>query len=338
MRSRSCTPTTSTTTSPRSRTTTVKPPPSATPPRPPGTPCSAARQAEYRGAVFEAARLWDAACASAELDPASTPADRLELALETAEALMRSGSSDVREKVVDAIDRAEALRDTASMARAARALIGNGTSWTWTDFRTPHPAVNSRLERTLAALGEQDSADRARLLGILALGVYGTERARCMELAAEARAIAERSGDDALRAECAATELVVLNDLEQAERRRDVAGELVDLADRLGRPEVALPALVSRIDFHVLTGALDLAQADHDAAEAILAQRAEPAGPDAARVPGPEAGDHRGPLRRGRSGQPAGLRAPPAHHALVGHQRVVPVRAVRHPARTGPAQ
>ena len=67
--------------------------------------------------------------------------------------------------MVEAIDRAEALGDTASMALAARALMAHATSWTWTDMRTRHEDVIARLERTLARLGAADSPDRARLLG-----------------------------------------------------------------------------------------------------------------------------------------------------------------------------
>ena len=108
--------------------------------------------------------------------------------------------------------------------------MAHATSWTWADMRTRHEDVIARLERTLARLGEGDSPDRARLLGLLALGVYTDERRRSLDLAEEGVAMAARLGDEELRGECMATRIVVLNDLDQLRERRAVADELIEWA------------------------------------------------------------------------------------------------------------
>ena len=236
----------------------------------------AARQAERRGAIFEAARLWASAETAADLDPASTPADRLALTLEAALALGRSGDQGTRDKVIDAIDRAEALGDTASMAHAARALMAHATSWTWADMRTRHEDVIARLERTLARLGEGDSPDRARLLGLLALGVYTDERRRSLDLAEEGVAMAARLGDEELRGECMATRIVVLNDLDQLRERWAVADDLIDVGERVGRARLIFAGLVSRIDMHLIVGDLQSVEADVARVEALLGREPDP--------------------------------------------------------------
>ena len=237
----------------------------------------AARQAERRGAVFEAARLLGEAEAAAELDPASTPSERLDLTLEANLALGRSGDVATRTKVVEAMDRAEALGDAERMAHAARALMAHTTSWTWADMRTRHEDVIARLERALTLLGEQDSADRARLLGYLALGVYTEERRRCFDLAAEGVAIAARLGDDELRGECLNTQVVVLNDLDQRERPSP-GGRRADRARSAARPAPpgAGRARLPHRRAHHRRRRPRAPQADVDTAEAVLGRQPDP--------------------------------------------------------------
>jgi tetratricopeptide (TPR) repeat protein len=236
----------------------------------------AAEQAERRGAVIEAARLRNDACTTAELDASSTPEERLELALGAAAALGRSGDARVRERVVDAIDRAEALGDVASMARAARSLVGHGTTWTWADMRTRHQDVITRLERTLAALGEQDGHERARVLGILALGVYTDQRDLALGLGDESVEMARRIGDDHLVGECIATHLVILNDMDQARRRAALADELIELGERIGRPDLVLSGLMCRVDFDLIQGELRRADAEYERALVVVEQFPNP--------------------------------------------------------------
>ncbi|MBV9950669.1 MAG: AAA family ATPase [Acidimicrobiia bacterium] len=236
----------------------------------------AAEQAERRGAVIEAARLRNDACTTAELDASSTPEQRLDLALGAATALGRSGDARVRERVVDAIDRAEALGDVVSMARAALSLVGHGTTWTWADMRTRHQDVITRLERTLAALGEGDGHDRARVLGILALGVYTDQRELALRLGDESVEMARRIGDDHLVGECLATQLVILNDMDQARRRAALADELIELGDRIGRPELVLSGLACRIDYDLIEGALERADATYARGLVVLEQYPNP--------------------------------------------------------------
>ena len=154
--------------------------------------------------------------------------------------------------------------------------MAHATSWTWADMRTRHEDVIARLERTLARLGEGDSPDRARLLGLLALGVYTDERRRSLDLAEEGVAMAARLGDEELRGECMATRIVVLNDLDQLRERWAVADDLIDVGERVGRARLIFAGLVSRIDMHLIVGDLHSVEADVARVEALLGREPDP--------------------------------------------------------------
>jgi DNA-binding SARP family transcriptional activator len=162
---------------------------------------------------------------------------------------------------------AEAARDGAGMAEALLTL-GIGTE---TDFLHEDAGVIALLRRALALLPPDDDADRARLLGCLALqSLHSVSDAERRALAGRAVALARRSGDVAALASALAAHSWTVMDPERVRERLAIADELVEIAPR-GSPYGECEGHVFR--YLALVEAGDLAGADAALASARAAAR-----------------------------------------------------------------
>lgn len=153
--------------------------------------------------------------------------------------------------LAQAIDGAEALGDTTTMARAAQAFDRAGGFWYWVEQGTRPVALLDRIDRTLAALGDADSPERVRVLVVRAAGEYYGDHDLGMALAAEARAIAERLGDPVLIADALVGTLAIGWRPVRMPEQRVLADDLLARARALGLRRHELVALT-----HQFVGAL----------------------------------------------------------------------------------
>ncbi|MDA3642913.1 AAA family ATPase [Saccharopolyspora indica] len=160
----------------------------------------AAQRADRRFAPHEAARLWEAAIAAHDRSGATEPRSRLDLVMGLVRALAITGDlAAARVHRAEAITAAEALGDAESTARVIGAFDVPGI-WTTNDDPEMSAQVVAVTERTLEAVPEHLVAERARLLGTLAMELRGTGSGRGREAAAEAVALARRLRDPELLA------------------------------------------------------------------------------------------------------------------------------------------
>ncbi|MEV4455017.1 BREX system ATP-binding domain-containing protein [Microbispora sp. NPDC049633] len=205
---------------------------------------AAAEQASLRMAFEEAAAWWDRAI-TAHGACAGDPLDHVELLLRQVRALLDAGdlfgARQARAEAVRAADRAGAGPEL-----TARALTALDAPAKWT-LRDPYEAVELRLvhrfETCLRALPEDDSPERARLLGGLAQELYdGTDNPRCDALSAQAVRMARRLDDPVLlMGMLNARHLSLPQPLHVAELR-DMTDELHELARRTEAPGYELLA------------------------------------------------------------------------------------------------
>jgi DNA-binding SARP family transcriptional activator len=141
----------------------------------------------------EAARHYRSALRVLETRGARDERRTCDLLLALADVLSRAGSSaQAREAYRRAAAIAEHERWTDKLAQAA---LGYGGRFAWARAGSD-PALVPLLERALAAVGEEDSAPRVRLLARLAAAILDDPtRDRRVALAQEAVEIARRSGD-----------------------------------------------------------------------------------------------------------------------------------------------
>lgn len=161
------------------------------------------------------------------------PSQRLDIMIELGKAQRWQDSSAFRTTLLAAASLAEQLGDHRALVRAALANHRGGASRAGEVDRERVPV----LEKALAVVGEDDSADRALLLATIAQErSQGTEIQRSIELADEAIDVARRVGDDY-------TLFLVLLRVTEAtripatlDRRLIATRELFDIAERLDDP------------------------------------------------------------------------------------------------------
>jgi DNA-binding SARP family transcriptional activator len=198
---------------------------------------AAARRAARLFAWEEAAQLYRTALQARDLAGEADDRLRCELLLALGEAEERAGQDDAGQATfLAAADTARGLGDAALLGRAALGFAGP-----WAMLGRVDPARVQRLEEALAALGDQDTPLRARLLARLALELYylGDPEPR-LALTAEAVAIAHRIGDPRTIAACLDARHYALWRPETVEERLAVAGELRRVAELTGDPELEL--------------------------------------------------------------------------------------------------
>jgi DNA-binding SARP family transcriptional activator len=141
----------------------------------------------------EAARHYRSALRALETRGARDEQRTCDLLLALADVLSRAGGS---AQAKEAYRRAAAIADQERWTDVlAQAALGYGGRFAWARAGSD-PALVPLLERALAAVGEEDSAVRVRLLARLATAIRDDpSRERRVALAQEALEIARRSGD-----------------------------------------------------------------------------------------------------------------------------------------------
>jgi tetratricopeptide (TPR) repeat protein len=197
---------------------------------------AAGRRADRLLAWEEAAQHYRGALRARQ--PASGTRDRTgaELLLALGASEERAGLPGARESFADARSVARELGDPVLLARAALGAAGP-----WSTLGREDPAVVAMLEEALAALGEEDSPLRARLLARLSLELYyAGQPERRMALSEEAVALARRIGDPATLASALDARHYVLWRPENVDERLEVAAELRRIAEAAGDRELEL--------------------------------------------------------------------------------------------------
>jgi len=188
---------------------------------------------------------------------------RCDLLLARGEAQRRAGDARYRETVAEATGVARALGDAIRLGLAA---LGSARPGGWmARGNVVDTALIALYEEALAALGDDDSLLRARLLGQLAVElVYTFGRERRDGLSREAIEIATRLGDRTGLAHVLVLRLIAMNDPYTLAERLELTARLGALAEELGSIDLAYHAALHR------TGAL-FESGDVDGAERGLA-------------------------------------------------------------------
>ena len=160
----------------------------------------------------------------------------------------------------------------------AQAALGYGGRISW-DVSRDDGMLEHLLERALAALGEEDNTLRVRLLARLAAGPLRDSTAdaeRRRDLAGQALQMARRIGDPSTLAY--ALEGYVSIDLspESTHERLELANELIRVALEAGDTERAVEGYGEHIDTSIELGDLATARADIDAMTTLAERLRQP--------------------------------------------------------------
>jgi DNA-binding SARP family transcriptional activator len=202
-----------------------------------------AERAASQLAYEEAARLYRLALQALERGGVADETRLCDLLLGLGDAQARAGEQAAAEEI---FRRAAEVARRAGMAdRLGRAALGYGGRWVWTVMRGD-PHVIPLLEEAIAALPDEDSALRARLLARLAAGPLKVKgdatRDRRFALSAEAVEIARRLGDPAVLAWALDARKVAIWGPDSLEEHWAVIEELQEIAEHGGDPEQLVDA------------------------------------------------------------------------------------------------
>jgi len=229
----------------------------------------AAESALSQLAYEEAVRLYQMALDA--LDLAETRGNqvgrRCELLLALGEAHDKAGD---RAKARETFQQAAALaRELGHAEGLARAALG--FAYHWFTFASIGETEISLQQEALSALGDRDSALRARLMSRLAAALCVTaSRERAVSLSQDAEAVARRVGDKAALAFALLSKHYVWGPA-SAEDRLAVATEILRLAEEVGDREMAAWSHVLRHSHLLELGDITGADREMDA----LARHAE---------------------------------------------------------------
>ena len=198
---------------------------------------AAARRADRLLAWEEAAQHYRAALRARELAGARDDPVRAELLLAQGSSEDRAGlEEEARTTFKDAAATARVLEDPSLLGRSALGYAGQ-----WSVLGRVDGARLELLEEALAALGDEDSALRARLLARLALELYYSgDPERRLALSEQAVDLARTLGDPRTLAACLDARHYALWRPENVHERLEVAAELRRVAEDTGDPELEL--------------------------------------------------------------------------------------------------
>jgi DNA-binding SARP family transcriptional activator len=236
----------------------------------------AAREAAARLAYDQEAACWQQALDGLELARPADRAARYDLLIGLSRAKRSAGDVDGTQRAVrEAIEIFIRMGDDERAARASVGLSrGAGSTWSWQPYGRVDRSTIEVLERALVAVGPQDSALRAEIMGSLAVELYFDADAgdRAAALSADAVAMADRLGDPALKATTLNMHYFASLGPEGPRRRLAIAEQLVQLPEAGVVPELGLVGLILRMTSRFEVADLAGADADLEAA-AIAAER-----------------------------------------------------------------
>jgi DNA-binding SARP family transcriptional activator len=155
----------------------------------------AAGQAEQRFAYHEAARLWERALASLDQVDGTSARDRLELVLRLVGALAPTDQLHSAREYRRDAMRAAMQLDDPAMTARVITAFDVPRAWFATNYGNPDQELVDAIEQTLARLPAQAHPLRCRLLTSLAFELDGVESERGYRASAEAVEMARRLGD-----------------------------------------------------------------------------------------------------------------------------------------------
>jgi hypothetical protein len=198
---------------------------------------AAARRADRQLAWEEAAQHYRAALRARELTGAFDDPVRAELLLAQGASEDRAGmESEARATFQTAAATARVLGDASLLGRAALGHAGQ-----WSVLGRVDETRLALLEEALAALGDEDSPLRARLLARIALELYySDDPERRLALSEQAVDLARALGDPRTLAVCLDARHYALWRPENVNERLEVAAELRQVAEETGDPELEL--------------------------------------------------------------------------------------------------
>jgi predicted ATPase/class 3 adenylate cyclase len=209
----------------------------------------AGKRAAARLAYEEAATDYERALQLLELSEEFDDTHRCDLLLALGTAYNASGD---REKAKENFKEAAKLaRDLEAAEQLAQAALGFGAtleSGFTVDYGVFDEDLVALLEEALAALGEEDSVLRIRVLARLATALYWSDaRERSPAIIEEAVEAARRMGDTAALATALASKRWALWRPENVEERLAVSTEVVRLAEEASDVELALSGHTARL-------------------------------------------------------------------------------------------
>jgi DNA-binding SARP family transcriptional activator len=225
---------------------------------------SAGQRATARLAFEDAASHYAQGLRALDLTDAPDEARRAELLLALADARWSSGEIErAREACRVAADVARSRGDAEQLARAALAFAGPVRLELETQITEELLVL---LERALDAMGDTDSALRARIMGRLAAALtWWNEDRRRPELAREAIEMARRVGERSTLADVLSSTYIAIWSPDNLDERQATAIELAGVAEQVG--DGALAAVARSLIANNL-----LERGDIDAAERELAE------------------------------------------------------------------
>lgn len=222
----------------------------------------------YEDAVLHYAR----ALQLLDLLPLEDAACRCDVLLAQGEMYARSGAAHVHRTFAAAAALAHDLSDVVRLARSALGLAGMVVTPGVVDAQ-----VVALLEEALAALGEGDSALRARLLGRLAMEYrYSPLREQRDTHSAQALEIARRLGDPAELAIALQARHYALLAPDTLDQRMAISIELSHLADTTGNRELVLRSMPWRVADLLDLGHVQAADRAIAEAELVAAELRQP--------------------------------------------------------------
>jgi DNA-binding SARP family transcriptional activator len=217
-------------------------------------------------AYEEAARLFNAALRLLGAEGREQSVTGCELLLELGDALARSGDESAAKRTF--LQAAAAARALGAPPLLARAALGYGGRFLWARAGSDRELVDL-LREALAAIGNEPSIARVRLLGRLAGALRDQhEREERDALSREAVDAARQLGDHATLSYALDARITAILWPENAPQRLELADELLLIAARVGDRERLLQAHYSRL--FALLDLGDLAQV-HSELEVVAA-------------------------------------------------------------------
>ncbi|MGH2740296.1 MAG: ATP-binding protein [Actinomycetota bacterium] len=237
-----------------------------------------ARRAADRAASLlayeEAARLYGMALRALDMQGGASAKIRCDLLLSLGEVEMKAGNSAVSKETF--LKAAEVARNLGAPEYLARAALGYGGRFVWARAAGDRNLI-PLLEDALAALGDEDTEDRARVLSRLS-GALRDQRSRHprWSLSEEAVEIARRLGDSATLAWTLEARFAAIWEPGTLDERWAIATEMLRLAEEAGDRERILQAQGYRAHALLETGEIAEARAALAAEKRLAEELAQP--------------------------------------------------------------
>jgi DNA-binding winged helix-turn-helix (wHTH) protein/tetratricopeptide (TPR) repeat protein len=241
----------------------------------------AAERAAEATAYEEAALLYRRALAALELADGIDERLRCELLIGLGRSLRGTSGplQPIRAAFVEAAARARAIGDTGLQCEAAMCFAGRGPRRVGSlrEAGTVEPEEIALLEQALGSLGPEDSRERALVSARLSLALYHSQRSsQRLRLAREAVEVARRVGDPEVLAECLMITQHAVQGPAELEARLRSLDEIIELTRSVGLRGLQLDAHDARAWARLESGEQDGAALDVQAVQCLAEELRQP--------------------------------------------------------------